>query len=111
MKLFLPLTISTILSAAGAFAQQAPPSQQQQQQDSQATTLTGCLTKGTNTGEYMITDSKSGQKYTFAGPDRLDSYVNHTVQLTGKMNMSGNEKAFQPQSIKTVSDTCSGGGR
>jgi len=109
MKTLLTLTISMFLGAA-AYAQnppqQTPPSQDQQ--DTQSTTVTGCLTKGANTGEYMISDSKTGEKLTFAGPDRLDSYVNHTVQLTGKMMMSGNEKSFQPQSIKTISNACEG---
>ena len=109
MKTLLTLTLSLFLGAA-AYAQnppqQTPPPPDQQ--DTQATTVTGCLVKGANTGEYMITNSKTGEKLTFAGPDRLDSYVNHTVQLTGKMMMSGNEKSFQPQSIKTVSDTCEG---
>ncbi len=108
MKLFVLLTLSLFLSAV-AFAQN-PPQQHpptSPDQDSQAVTVTGCLTKGQTAGEYTITDSKSGEKMSFPGPDRLDSYVNHTVQLTGKMMDRGGEKAFQPQSIRTVSDTCS----
>ena len=101
MKTLLTLTISMFLGAA-AYAQnppqQTPPSQDQQ--DTQSTTVTGCLTKGANTGEYMISDSKTGEKLTFAGPDRLDSYVNHTVQLTGKMMMSGNEKSSSRKASK-----------
>ena len=109
MKFLLPLTLSVFLSAA-AFAQNPPP-QPQDQQDTQGTTITGCLTKGQNTGEYVITDSKTGEKMTFAGPDRLDTYVNHTVQLTGKLVNSGaSEKTFQPQSIKTISNACEGAG-
>jgi hypothetical protein len=100
----------TMFLGAVAYAQQTPPTTQDQQ-DTQSTTITGCLTKGANTGEYAIKDSKTGQILTFAGPDRLDSYVNHTVQLTGKMMASGNEKSFQPQSIKTVSNTCEGAQR
>ena len=109
MKFLATLTLTMFLGAA-AYAQQTPPPPQDQQ-DTQSTTVTGCLTKGTNTGEYAIKDSKTGQTLTFAGPDRLDSYVNHTVQLTGKMMASGNEKSFQPQSIKTVSNTCEGAQR
>ncbi len=109
MKFLLTLTLTMFLGAA-AYAQNPPPRTPppSQDQDQQSTTVTGCLTKGTNTGEYQIKDSKTGEKLTFAGPDRLDSYVNHTVQLTGKMMMNGAEKAFQPQSIKTVSNSCEG---
>ncbi|MBZ5604433.1 MAG: hypothetical protein LAO79_19185 [Acidobacteriia bacterium] len=109
MKFLVPLTFSLLLSAA-AWGQQRPPQPQEQQppSDSQATTVTGCLAKGTNAGEYSLKDNKTGQTYTFAGPERLDSYLNHTVALTGKMLDRGGEKSFQPQSIRTVSDTCTG---
>jgi hypothetical protein len=109
MKFLLALTLCTVLGTA-AYAQRPPASQQPEDQQSQSTTVTGCLTKGASTGEYIISDSKTGEKLTFAGPDRLESYVNHTVQLTGKMIMNGTEKSFQPQSIKTVSNSCEGGG-
>ncbi len=105
MKFLLPITLAMFLGG-GLYAQNPPAPQDQQ--DTGGTTITGCLTKGTSTGEYVITDSKSGEKTTFAGPDRLESYVNHTVQLTGKMMAHGGEKTFQPQSIKTVSNTCAG---
>ncbi len=112
MKFLATLTLTMFLGAA-AYAQNPPPRTppSQDQQDSQSTTVTGCLTKGSNTGEYQIKDSKTGETLTFAGPDRLESYVNHTVQLTGKMMASGNEKSFQPQSIKTVSNSCEGAQR
>jgi len=107
MKLFVLLTLSMFLAAA-AYAQnppqQPPPGQDQ---DSQAVTVTGCLAKGPTAGQYVITDPKSGEKMSFPGPDRLDTYVNHTVQLSGKMMNRAGEKTFQPQSIRTISDTCS----
>ena len=56
--------------------------------------------------EYVITDTKSGEKVTFPGPDKLDTYVNHTVQLTGKMMNRSGEKAFQPETVKMVSASC-----
>ena len=110
MKLFVLLTLSMFLCAA-VYAQNPPqqPPPTAQDQDSQAVTVTGCLYKGQAAGEYVITDSKSGEKMSFPGPDRLDTYVNHTVQLTGKMMNRAGEKTFQPQSIRTLSDTCSGG--
>jgi len=111
MKFLLPITFSLFLGTA-AYAQNPQQTPQTQQDPSdQSTTVTGCLAKGTNAGEYAIKDSKTGETYTFAGPERLESYVGHTVQLTGKMMARGGEKSFQPQSIKTVSDSCGGGGQ
>lgn len=109
MRSILPLTFC--LFGVALYGQRPPqqtPPPQEQQTQQPPVTLTGCLTKGAQQGEYVIADSKSGEKYTFAGPDRLDQYVNHTVELTGKMMTSGGEKSFQPQSIKTVSTSCQG---
>jgi hypothetical protein len=106
MKTLLPLTLSIFLAGA-VYAQQNPPPPPPDQQQAD-TTVTGCLTKGENAGQYMVTESKSGHKFTFSGSQRLDSYLNHTVELTGKMMTSGDEKAFQPQTIKTVSNSCEG---
>jgi hypothetical protein len=89
------------------FAQDQPP---QNNNDGQQQTITGCLTKGDTNGQYAVTD-KDGQKYTFNGPQRLDDYTNHTVQLSGTMNNQNGQKQFMPKSIKTVADTCQGGGQ
>jgi hypothetical protein len=108
MKTVLALTFSLFLGAA-AYGQNPPPqTPPAQEQDQQAVTVTGCLTKAPTAGDYVIKDSKTGEKLIFAGPDRLDQYLNHTVQLTGKMLTQSGEKAFQPQSIRTVSASCEG---
>lgn len=69
-------------------------------------TITGCLMKGSASGEYALTDSKSGEKYSFAAPDKLQEYLNQTVQLTGTVSTRGGAKDFRPQSVKTVSSSC-----
>jgi len=111
MKFFLPLTFSFFVGSAGAILAQNPPQQtpppQERQANPQAVTVTGCLTKATTEGEYVIADSKSGEKYTFPGPDRLQTYLNHTVELTGVMADQGGDRAFQPKTIRSVSDSCS----
>jgi hypothetical protein len=91
--------------------QRRPPSQQADPADPSATegaplTLTGCLMKGTSASEYMITDSKSGEKYTFGAPDQLQRYLNQTVQLTGTVTTQGADKAFRPSSVKSISPSC-----
>ena len=70
------------------------------------TTVTGCLVKGTGDHAYVITDSKSGEKLNFAASNAIDQYLNQVVQLTGRMASRGGEKAFIPQTAKTVSPSC-----
>jgi len=108
MKLFLPVTFSVLIAVGSAFAQTPTqqPAPSQQQRDDQGVTVTGCLTKGSAANQYVIADSKSGEKFTFEGPDKLDTYVNQTVQLTGKMMDRGGEKSFQPQAVKSISASC-----
>lgn len=108
MRLFLPFAL---LIGGAAFAQQSgqnPPSSQQEQQNQQnsSTTVTGCLMKGTADNQFTLTDAKTGQKYTFTASQQLESYLNHTVQLTGTMANSGGDNNFQPQSIRTISNSC-----
>jgi hypothetical protein len=108
MKVFLPLAFSLLMGAA-AFAQDPPTSTQQQQSDT-SITVVGCLTKGATDGQYMVTDPRSGQKISFIATQPMDSYVNHTVQITGTITSDGSgDRSFTPQTVKTVSDTCSGG--
>jgi hypothetical protein len=109
MKFLVPLTFSLLMGAA--FAQDPPPPPTQQQQPSNdSLTIVGCLTKGTMEGQFTIADSKSGQKINFIAAQPMDSYLNHTVQITGTITDSGSgDKSFTPQTVKTVSDSCTGG--
>jgi hypothetical protein len=108
MKLLLPLTVSLLMGAA--FAQDPPPPPTQQQQPDTSITIIGCLTKGTMEGQYTISDAKTGQKLNFTAAQPMDSYVNHTVQVTGTISNNGSgDKDFTPQTVKTVSDTCIAG--
>ncbi|HLK49340.1 MAG TPA: hypothetical protein VKT49_14460 [Bryobacteraceae bacterium] len=76
--------------------------------DVQKMSVTGCLSKGSQANQYVITDSSSHEKYSFPGPAQLDAYVNQTVKLTGSMQSDGNgEKVFRPESIAPVSSSCS----
>jgi hypothetical protein len=110
MKLLLPLALC-IMSFGSAVAQQRPATPQHQpDDDAQAVTLSGCLTKGSSDGQFIITDSKSNQKISFNGSPRLATYVNHTVELTGRMTDQNGERTFQPTAIKSLASTCEGAG-
>jgi len=110
MKTALTCTIASLLLSVGTlgYAQQPPPQQEQRPRDEGGTpvTLKGCLTKGSQAQEYVVADEKSGEKLAFAGSAKLDSYVNQTVELSGKVVDRGGEKTFQPQSIKSVASSC-----
>jgi hypothetical protein len=108
MKLFS----STLLLAGfalGSIAYGQTPSQATPPQgpsDTAKATVTGCLTKGASAGQYTITDPKTGEKTTIAGPEELEKYLNKTVKLTGTMASQGQEKVFKPESISQVSASC-----
>ena len=94
----------------GAYAQdpgQSTPPSQGKESDMSKVTVTGCLTKGSGTNEYQVSDSKTGEKIPFTGPAQLDKYVNQTVKLTGTMASQGSDKVFKPQAIDQVSPSCS----
>ena len=86
--------------------QSAPPQQKQQSADPPKVSITGCLTKGTSDGAYVIADQTSGEKVPFTGPVQLDRFVNQTVKLTGTMSGAGADKTFKPEAIAQVSPSC-----
>lgn len=108
MKFLPTMFCALMLAGTTMFAQQEsqPPNNSK---NTQTATVTGCLTKSNTNGEYVLSEQNTGQKFTFNGPQQLDNYINHTVQMTGTMNHQNGEKQFQPRSVKTVSDTCQGG--
>lgn len=116
MKNVLPRLCATFLLSIGALsyaqdnprAQQPPAERERQRNQDEGTpaTVRGCLTKGSQAQEYVVADERSGQKVSFAGSAKLDSYVNQTVEVTGQIVDRGGEKAFQPQSIKAVAASC-----
>ena len=98
-------------TAPGAPSQPRSPDADRESPDAsqgQRISVTGCLAKGSQANQYVITDSSSHEKYTFPGPAQLDRYVNQTVKLTGAMESGDHgEKVFRPESIAPVSSSCS----
>jgi len=95
----------------GTSPQRTPDAQQPDSPgaaQAQRISVTGCLAKGGQSGQYVITDSSSHEKYSFPGPTQLDRFVNQTVKLTGAMESGDHgEKVFRPESIAPVSSSCS----
>ena len=71
------------------------------------TTITGCLSKGTS-GNFSLTDEKTGAVTTVTGPaDLVKHSNNHKVTLTGaaKTDAAGNQ-VFEVSKIQHVSTSC-----
>jgi len=82
------------------------PDQTEQQSPGQPKTLVGCLTKGQTDHQYVLADQKTGEKVSFLASERIEPYLNQTVQLDGQEVTRNGEKAFAPQSVKKVSASC-----
>ena len=108
MKLFRSVVLLTGL-ALGSVAYGQDPTPPQKPSDDQKVSVTGCLMKGTEAAQYMVTDQKTGEKVPFSGPSQLDKYLNQTVKLTGTIIAQGQDKVFKPESINQVSATCEKG--
>jgi len=108
MRKALLSALAPLLLSIGAVSYAQEPPSQKPQQDSSAVTVKGCLTKGPEAQQYIVTEDASGEKVMFGGSAKLDEYVNQTVELTGRIVERGGQSAFQPQSIKTVSSSCKG---
>jgi len=109
MKLF-PSVVLSLGLALGTLAYGQNPAQgtpaPEKSNDTPKVTFTGCLAKGSAANEYTITDQKTGEKIQFTGPAQVEKFVNQTVKLTGTMVTKGQEKAFQPETINQVAETC-----
>jgi hypothetical protein len=79
--------------------------QQNEPTQGEATNLTGCLTKA-GSGQYSILDDKTKKRVTFAAPDKIEPYLNQTVELTGETVTRGASTAFVPQSVKRLASSC-----
>jgi hypothetical protein len=112
MKLFSSVVLLAGL-ALGSVAYGQDPAQTtpppQKPTDAAKVSVTGCLMKGAEAAQYMITDQKTGEKVPFTGPSQLDKYLNQTVRVTGTIVAQGQEKVFKPESINQVADTCQKG--
>ena len=98
----LGLAIAGLLGSS-MFAQERPKSE---------TTMTGCLNKG-STGNYTLTDEKTGVKTTITGPADLEKHsANHKVTLTGtaKTDANGNS-VLEVSKIQHVSTSCKAPGQ
>jgi hypothetical protein len=92
---------------AGSLCAQDPQESKRRDRTKSETTMTGCLTKDTS-GNYTLTDEKTGTKTTVTGGSDLEKHAsNHKVTLVGmtKNDASGNP-VFEVSKIQHVSTSC-----
>jgi uncharacterized protein YdeI (BOF family) len=98
--------ISIAVCAQGSGQETTPPRQSEHNQD-QKVSLTGCLTKGAEANQYVITDQISREKVTFEAPAQFYRFVNTMVRLTGHIvTRNHEERVFQPQTLAPLSSSC-----
>ena len=95
----------------GRQGQEGQQGQQERNREGSMVTIRGCLAKGSQPQTYMVTDDTSGQNVTFAGPARLDDYINQTVEVTGQYRDEGGQRTFMPQAMRAVSNSCKSKGQ
>jgi hypothetical protein len=106
-KILMGAIASTVLMGMAAFGQEPSPEKKQPQQgEDSSITLQGCLTKGAEEQQYLLTNESSGRKLAFGGPSKLDEYLNQTVELKGRIVDRGGQSGFQAESVKTVTSSC-----
>jgi hypothetical protein len=101
----LTLTVSGVF-AVTLFAQNPDDSNRRDRVKTE-TTMTGCLNKGTS-GNYTLTDEKTGVKTTVAGPSDLEKHsANHKVSLTGTSTTDAHgNQVFEVSKIQHISGSC-----
>jgi hypothetical protein len=111
-RLFHRIIVFTFVSISIAVCAQAPgqettPPRQSEHNQDQKVRLTGCLTKGAEANQYVITDQISRDKVTFEAPAQFDRFVNTIVRVTGHIVTRNNqERVFQPQTLAPLSSSC-----
>jgi hypothetical protein len=98
--------ISIAVCVQGSGQETATPQQSEHNRD-QKVSLTGCLTKGAEANQYVITDQISREKVTFEAPAQFYRFVNTIVRVTGHtVTRNNQERVFQPQTLAPLSSSC-----
>jgi shikimate kinase len=116
-NIFVPF----VFCAGLAFAQQpGAPVGQAGAADKDAASMTGCLTRGTNAGEYML-KTDDGQMTVLMSTQDISKHLNHKVKVNGTKDTATTPPAgaaknddkdakhtgtFRVQSVEHISDTC-----
>jgi hypothetical protein len=73
-----------------------------------ATTVTGCLVKGDQSGQFAVQVSKTNKVEVTAGED-LNTHLNKQVKVTGSMEAVQGRSVFKAAKVEVVSNVCTEG--
>ena len=96
-----------ISGLSGSIFAQDPSDRNQRRQMKNETSMTGCLSKDSS-GNYTLTDEKTGSKTSVTGASDLDKHAaNHKVTLIGTAKADGSGKSvFEVSKIQHLSSSC-----
>lgn len=70
-------------------------------------TITGCLSRGTAAGTFVLIEETTGKQFTVTGPAGLSAHADgHKMTLTGKMLQENGRQIFRANNFQHVASTC-----
>jgi len=94
------------LLLAGVLFGQESPKDSATTKSPQEITLTGCLSKASNSAQFVLTDQATGNRTPITGTSDLEQPVNHTVKLTGANTTENGRAVFTATKVEHISATC-----
>jgi len=104
VKLFnilAPFLISTGLAVARQPGNPPPAADPH----SAASSMTGCLAKGSIAGEFLLAGENGRQTVLISNND-LSKHVAHKIRVTGSATKQQEKSAFNVQAVEHIADSC-----
>jgi hypothetical protein len=95
-KLLSPFVVFVGLSMA------QPP---QGDSKSSANAMTGCLSKGSAPGEYVLT-AENGKQTSLTATDDLSKHVGHKVRVRGSSDKQKEKDVFRVSAVEHLANSC-----
>ncbi|MFN0106665.1 MAG: hypothetical protein ACKV2U_31795 [Bryobacteraceae bacterium] len=70
-----------------------------------AKAMTGCLAKGVEAGEFVLTN-ENGQKINLTSSTDLSKHVDHKIRVSGSATKQQDKMVFRVDAVEHLADTC-----
>jgi hypothetical protein len=67
--------------------------------------MTGCLTKGNASGEYILT-TDAGKQTSLVSTEDLSKHIDHKVKVTGTATKQQEKPVLRVENVEHVADSC-----
>jgi hypothetical protein len=67
--------------------------------------VTGCLTKGNASGEYILT-TDAGKQRSLVSTEDLSKHIDHKVKVTGTATKQQEKLVLRVENVEHVADSC-----